>query len=71
MSRKLYSGESPVDDRDALQRAVNGEVFGLMEGLSWRMTPQGANHWAQVFCGEKKMSRRSRRYLNALLNESR
>lgn len=71
MTRKLYSVESPVRNRAALQRAVNGEVEGLAAGLHWRGTPQGPWHWAQIFVGEKKMSKRSRRYLNALLNESR
>lgn len=70
MTKKLYKIDSPVRNIVALQSAVNGEVHCLMTGLHWGGTLQGRFHWAQIFAGEKAMSKRSRRYLNALLNEA-
>lgn len=66
-----FSEGVPIMDRRKLQDVLAGDALGLMLGLHWSRTPQGSKHWAQVYAGEKKLSKRSRRYLNKLLNEAR
>lgn len=63
-----YSEAAPIMDRRKLQDVLAGDTLGLMHGLHWSRTPQGSTHWAKVYGGEKKLSKRSRRYLNKLLS---
>lgn len=55
-------------DRDNIRRVLGGEVSLLLDCLFWIRTPQGGIHWQQVYCGNKRLSKRSRQYLNKLLN---
>ncbi len=61
-------GDSPIVDRRAVLDVLAGDRNALMRGLYWNGTVQGAFHWSQVFEGQKKLSKRSRRYLNKLLS---
>lgn len=63
-----YSSAAPIMDRRRLQDVLAGDTTGLMLGLHWSRTPQGGRHWSKVYEGQKKLSKRSRRYLNKLLS---
>lgn len=63
-------GGNPIISRRAALDVLAGDSDALMRALGWSETVQGPLHWCKVFYGQKKLSKRSRRYLNKLLNES-
>lgn len=55
-------------DEEALKKAIGGNVEALWYAFTWCFTPQGHEHWESIYSGRRKMSKRSRRYLNKLLS---
>ena len=49
-------------------QALGGNVFKLYGAFAFDDSPQGFNHWLDVANSRKKLSKRSRQYLNKLLN---
>ena len=55
-------------NKKAIREVLNGDVAELSAALIWRNSPQGVTHWVDIAFGYKKLSKRSRQYLNKLLN---
>lgn len=53
-----------------VQEALNGDALSIMYAFWWRDTPQGFWHWSNIYTGDKRMSKRTRQYLNKLLNQA-
>lgn len=55
-------------DKVAIREALGGNVEMIQAAFYFGDTPQGHNHWWDVSHGIKRLSKRSRQYLNKLLN---
>lgn len=50
----------------AVVTSISNDV-SLWGAFEWSATPQGFKHWSDITHGRKKLSKRSRQYLNKLL----
>lgn len=55
-------------DKASVREVLNGDVSSLMMAFKWKGSPQGGQHWIDIIANRKKLSKRSRQYLNKLLN---
>lgn len=67
MARKF--DKSPLISKNAVIAVLGGEREALISAVHWRCTPQGDRHWFEICSGTKRLSKRSRQYLNKLISD--